>query len=344
MASRTPGAVSPSTASATGASAGGSSLVGIGPADRPAQHPGDEAVLGLLGRRGRPHDATVAQDRDGVRELQDLGQEMRDEDDRPAPLPQAADDLVESRRLGRREARRRLVEDDQVRLARERAQDLHLLLLRQRQVPHDRVRSQVEAGLLDQPVEPFPERPTVDEAGASRLDAEEHVLGHGQPRDERDLLGDERDPADERLARGAERHRRPPQHQVALVLREDAGDDLAQRGLAGAVLADERVDRAGPDGDRDIVESARRPEGLAERARLEMDGRVRRAGHGVSRSRSASARPLREREEGIHVGRGHDATVRAASRADRHRVPACRTGWHRSGPSCPGRLRSRASA
>ena len=129
-------------------------------------------------------------------------------------------------------------------------------------------------------------------------------------RDQGDLLGDECDAADEGLPGRPERHRRPPQHQVALILREDAGDDLAQRGLARAVLADERVDGAGPDGDRDLVEGASRPEGLPECANLEMDGAVRRVGHRVSRPRSASARPLREREEGIDVRLGHDATVR----------------------------------
>ncbi len=35
---------------------------------------------------------------------------------------------------------------------------------------------------------------------------------------------------------------------------------------------------------------------------------------------------------------------RAASRADRHPGPACRTGWHRSGSWCRGRPRSPASA
>ena len=179
-------------------------------------------------------------------------------------------------------------------------------------------RPEVEAGVRDQPVEPLAERPAVDEAGAPRLGAEEHVLGHGQPRDERDLLGDERDPADERLARGAERHRRPPQHQVALVLREDAGDDLAQRGLAGAVLADERVDRAGADGDRDIVEGAGRPEGLAEPANLEMDGRVRRAGH-ARQPTAVGLSPATPRAAGRYPRwpwsrRRHPA----ATRADRH--------------------------
>ena len=163
------------------------------------------------------------------------------------------------------------------------------------------------------------QRPAVDEAGALRLGAEEDVLRHGQPRDEGDLLGDERDPAHERVARRPERDGLPAHDELALILREDTGDDLAERRLPGAVLADERVDRAGMDGDRDIVEGARRPEGLAERAHLEMDGAVRRAVHGVSP---------------IGVGLS-PATPRAAGRcprwpSSRRRRPAARrAGRHR---------------
>ena len=44
----------------------------IGPADRPAEHRGDERVLGLGGGRPGPDDLAVAQDRDRVGELEDL--------------------------------------------------------------------------------------------------------------------------------------------------------------------------------------------------------------------------------------------------------------------------------
>ena len=211
-------------------------------------------------------------------------------------------------------------------------------------LPDDGVRPEVEPGVRDEPVEPLAQRAAIDEAGAPRLGAEEHVLGHGQPRDERDLLGDERDPADERLARRPERDRRPPQDQVALILREDAGDDLAQGGLAGPVLADERVDRARPDGDRDIVEGPGRPEGLPEPADLEMDGAVGLLA--VSRRPTGSdVSPATPRAAGRYRrwpwSRRHRP---AAWRAGRRPGPACRTGWRRSGSSCRGRPRSPASA
>ena len=115
--------------------------------------------------------------------------------------PEAADDLVEAVDLRRRQAGGRLVEDDEVRLPGQRAEDLDLLLLGERQPTDDRARLEVEAGVRGEPLEPLAHGPPVDEPGAPRLGAEEHVLRHGQPRDERDLLGDQRDPVDEGLAR-----------------------------------------------------------------------------------------------------------------------------------------------
>ena len=270
---------------------------------------------------------------------------MRDEDDRPAPLPQAADDLVETRRSrsprGSPTARRGRSGPPRARA---------------RAGSPPAVVGPATGSRRSSPLAGRSRPPRSDRSNRSRSDPRSMKPARrgSTPRNTFWATVSRGTSATSWATSAIPRTSAsrgepnvtvvPRSDQVALILREDAGDDLAQRGLAGAVLADERVDRAGPDGDRDIVESARRPEGLAERAHLEMDGRVRRAGHGVSRSRSASARPLREREEGIHVGLRSRRHRPAASRADRHRAPACRTGWHRSGPSCPGRLRSRASA
>ena len=53
-----------------------------------------------------------------------------------------------------------------------------------------------------------------------------------------------------------------------------AGDDLDERRLAGAVLADERVDFAGAEVERHAFERAHAREGLADRSRVE-----KKAGH-----------------------------------------------------------------
>ena len=81
--------------------------------------------------------------------------------------------------------------------------------------------------------------------------------------EERRLLVDDRDPGVARVGGPAERRPRAPSiEQPAAVGRVDAAEDLDERRLAGAVLADERVGLAGVEIDRDVVERVDRAEGL----------------------------------------------------------------------------------
>ena len=73
---------------------------------------------------------------------------------------------------------------------------------------------------VGQPRESLGEGTAVDEAGPSRLDPEEHVLRDRQLGDEGDFLGDDGDPALQRLPRRAEGDRLAAQDQVALVRRD----------------------------------------------------------------------------------------------------------------------------
>ena len=59
------------------------------------------------------------------------------------------------------------------------------------------------------------------------------------------LLMDDADAGGDRLARAREMDRLAVEAQGSRVRPVDAGDDLDQRRLAGAVLAEKRVDRAG---------------------------------------------------------------------------------------------------
>ena len=229
----------------------------IGSTDGPSEHRRDERVLRLGGGRPGPDDLAVAQDRYRVGEHEDLVQEVRDEDDRTATGGEAADDLVELLDLNGREGRRRLVEDDELGLARECAQDLDLLLLGQRQCTDDRIGRNREPGADDDPVERVTQGAPSDEAEPSRLGAEEHVLCDRPLRDEGDLLGDECNAATERLAWGPEAHRLALEDQLAVIRREHSRHDLAERGLAGSVLADEGMNGADPDLERHVVKSAR---------------------------------------------------------------------------------------
>ena len=169
-----------------------------------------------------------------------------------------------------------LVEDDEIGLARERAQDLDLLLLGDAAGGRRRPAVEVEAGVGGQPVEPLgaARRRSMNPArrGSAPRKTFWATVSRGTRATSWATIAMPRSSAwrGEPNATG-----RPPQDQVALVLREDAGDDLAQRRLAGAVLADERVDGAGPDLDRDVVQGPGRPEGLPEPADLEVDRRGR---------------------------------------------------------------------
>ena len=182
-----------------------------------------------------------------------------------------SNDLVEAPDLTSRERGRRLVEDDQLGVPSERPEYLDLLLLGDRQRAHDGVRRDLEAGRGHDALEPLEEGAPPDESEPARFRPEEDVLRDGPLRDERDLLGDEGDPAFERLARRPEADRLALEDELSLVGRDDAGDDLAERRLAGSVLADEGVNGADPDLHRNLVQRPRAAEGLAYPADVEVD-------------------------------------------------------------------------
>ena len=78
-----------------------------------------------------------------------------------------------------------------------------------------------------------------------RLRADEDVLGDAQVGEERRLLEDDRDPGRLRLLGVVEDRLLAVEQQPAGVGPVDAGEDLDERRLAGAVLADEAVHLAG---------------------------------------------------------------------------------------------------
>ena len=96
-----------------------------------------------------------------------------------------ADDLVQLARLARAQRRGRLVHDDQLRVARERAQDLDLLLLGRPQPAGRHVAGQVEAGRARRAAAYAPrERSRRTKPPRAGLGAEEDVLGDRQLRDD----------------------------------------------------------------------------------------------------------------------------------------------------------------
>ena len=157
----------PARSSATGASAAASCFGGY---VRPTDRPSIAAIsVSSVSSALEPVRTTWPSRRIviGVGELENLVQEVRDEDDRPAACGEATDDLVEPLDLGRGKRGGRFVEHDELGVPRERPQDLDLLLLRERQRADRRVGRDLEPGVRDDALEPLEEHPPADKAESS---------------------------------------------------------------------------------------------------------------------------------------------------------------------------------
>ena len=100
---------------------------------------------------------------------------------------------------------------------------------------------------------------------ARSIDAQ--VLEDGELAQEPEVLVDEAQPQRGELARRQrQRHRLAVDLQLALVGRVEAGQDLDERRLARAVLAEQAVDLAAVDRQVDVVERPRTAEGLRQSA------------------------------------------------------------------------------
>ena len=81
---------------------------------------------------------------------------------------------------------------------------------------------------------------------AGRLDPEHDVLGDRHHRDQHEVLVDHADPQVDRIARRAHRDRLPVDPDLALVRLVETVEDVHQRRLAGAVLAEQGVHLTAP--------------------------------------------------------------------------------------------------
>jgi hypothetical protein len=86
---------------------------------------------------------------------------------------------------------------------------------------------------------------------------------------EQRLLIDGGDAVALRFRRAGHRDRRPGKQDLAMIRLIDAGHDLDQRRLAGAVLAEQRVDLAGMERERDVIQRLRGAEPLGDAAQFE---------------------------------------------------------------------------
>jgi hypothetical protein len=254
-------------------------LLGEGEVERAPEHGRDEPFRCLLCGGRALHELAVPQHRDRVGEVDDLAQEVGDVHDRRPALAEPAHQLEQPLRLVRRQRRRGLVHDEEPGVPRDRTEDLDLLLVGDRQVARQAPGGELDAGPRHQLRESPRRRALVEHAEHARFDAEEHVLLHGAVGDERRLLGDDRDPVRESVARRAKVDAPAVDDELAAVGTVDAREDLAERRLPGAVLPDEGVNR--PAGDREIDPGERLDAAEALRDAADLD--VRR--HGAAPAR-----------------------------------------------------------
>ena len=103
---------------------------------------------------------------------------------------------------------------------------------------------------------------------AARVAPDEHVLEHGHGREELDVLKRPRDPpANDPMRRRAQKAL-TVEGDLAGVRPVEPGDQIEERGLAGAVRPDQACDLAALDAERDVIDgddTAKAPRHVLER-------------------------------------------------------------------------------
>ena len=251
---------------------------------------------------GRDDVLAIAEDGRPVAQLEDLVEPMADEQHRDAASSQVPDDREQALDLVRRERRGRLVEDEDASLERQRLGDLDELLVGHGQAADGRTDVDLDRELLEQRLRcPARRAPVEDPEPPGWGVPDEHVLGDGQVREQPWLLVDDGDAEGAGLGGPVDLDDLAVEHDRPAVGLVDAGQDLDQRALARAVLADQGVDLAGDEVERDVVERLGGCEALGDPVQLGTrrgrDGGARRSvivtriAAAVRRPRVGAARP-----------------------------------------------------
>ncbi len=173
----------------------------------------------------------------------------------------------------------RLVQDQDVGMAEQRLEDFDALLMADRQILDQRVRLHVQfvfARQIGQHLAGAGQRRAQQRA---LLGAQHDILQHREILHQLEMLEHHADArADRGLAVG-DVHGLAADDDLARIGAVEAVEDRHQRRFSRAVLADDPVDRARHDADRDVLVGLDRPEGLRYPAQL--DGRCRGGGGGI---------------------------------------------------------------
>jgi hypothetical protein len=257
-----------------------------------ADHVGDQPLARHRGHHVVRDDlAAVAEDGAGIAQLVQLLQPVRDVDQRAALGAQALDQAEQDLGLAVRQAAGRLVEGDDLGVLHDGLADLDHLALRDGQLGQARGRVQLHADggqlLGHQPARGL----VVDQAQARRQAAQQHVLGDGQLGDVLQLLVDDGHAGRDGVAGRREVALLAVDEQPAAVGLVLAAEDLQQRALAGAVLAEQAHDLARPRLEADPVQRLDAGEHLADV--VELQGRHVSDSFGLLHGPSAGPLPSR---------------------------------------------------
>src|SRR6266581_2849908 len=222
-------------------------------AHRAAHHQLGELLGGGLGGRQRRDDSSLPHHRDDVRHPADLAKLVRDEQDSFALAAQRPENPEEVVGLGGRQDGGRLVEDQDAGAPVQRLEDLDALALTHREIGHAGVGVDLQVVFAAQTLE-LGARPRQGRLEAkAALRAEDDVFEGGERLHEHEVLVDHADPGGERVLGAPNARGLTPYEDLAAVRLVVAVQDAHQGGLAGAVLTDDAVDRAGAHGERHVT-------------------------------------------------------------------------------------------
>ncbi len=207
----------------------------------------------------------AAQDGRGVAKRHDLMQLVGDVEDRAAARRQFSQGLEQLLDFLRRQHRGRLVHDQEARVEQERAHDFDALAFADAQGRDDAARIELELVSFEHPVELGQKFAR----GKARVEAKRDILQDRHRFEQREMLEHHADAEPTRRAGIGDANGRAVEDDLALVGGEDAVDHLDERRFSRAVLAEKRVNLAGPHAQIDVVVRADARKGLADADELQ---------------------------------------------------------------------------
>ena len=227
-----------------------------------ADHHVDDVVLGAVLGDQRADIAAVAHDGDAVGDDLDLVHTVRDINDAQLLIAQVADDLEQLLDLRLRQRRGGLVKDDDLGLVGNGLGDLAHLLLTDRQIAHLFRGIDIDAQLIEELLGLGVHLGIIDDGALHEFAADEDVLRNGQVVHHVQLLVNDDDARLLRLLGTMEFDFLAFIGDGSGILGVDAREHLHQRGLAGAVLAHQRMHFALANLQIDVIQRVHAREGF----------------------------------------------------------------------------------